>query len=54
MTLDDEGAKKRALFEKIRDDVKHILLILPSIRSAAGEKEEKRPGMSWFFHLIVF
>lgn len=49
MTLDDEGAKKRALFEKIMDDVKHILLILPSIRSAAGEKEEKMLEMSWFF-----
>lgn len=48
MTLDDEGARKRAIFEKIRDDIKHILLMLPSARSVAKEKEGM-PRLSWFF-----
>ncbi|MBI5042358.1 MAG: hypothetical protein HZC10_00675 [Nitrospirae bacterium] len=45
LTLDEEGVKKKALFEKIREDIKHILLLLPEQR---GMVISERPDLLWF------
>ncbi len=43
LVLDEEGLKKKVLFERLLDEIKRLLLILPPIEA----KAEERPELKW-------
>ena len=45
LSLDEENVKKKALFERIRDDIKHVLLLLPEHK---GAEISEGPELLWF------
>ncbi|MEK6678505.1 MAG: V-type ATPase 116kDa subunit family protein [Nitrospirota bacterium] len=45
LTLEDEDVRKKALFERIREDIKHVILLLPEHKAAAISEG---PELLWF------
>jgi V/A-type H+-transporting ATPase subunit I len=45
LTIDEEGVRKKALFEKVREDIKHILLLFPGHK---GKAISEGPDLAWF------
>ncbi len=45
LTIDEEGVRKKALFEKVREDIKHVLLLFPEYKGTAISEV---PDLLWF------